>query len=246
MVGTRKATRNGCDLAFKTAADLGRIGFTIVSGLAFGIDAAAHQGALSVKARTIAVMAGGLDKIYPAANEGLAVKIILGGGMLVSEHPPGTPPYRHHFLARNRIISGLSLATVVVEAPEISGAINTARLAAEQGREAFVFPGTAGLQNYAGSNALIRDGARLVASTEDILADLNVKTGQLPTVLAVPPELNEEEEIIHSFLKQSGQPLFIDKIIEETKLPPQVASRIISSLTIKKAIKEEKGKYSAV
>ncbi len=244
VVGTRKATRAGCDLAFKTAFELGARGFTIVSGLAMGIDSAAHKGALSARAKTIAVMAGGLDNVYPPQNEALAKEVLASGGALISEHPPGTPPYRHHFLARNRIISGLSIATIVVEAPKVSGAINTARLAAEQGREAFVFPGSADQLNYSGSNSLIRDGARLVSSAEDIMDDLGVEYEKPEAADNPESRFNSEpERIIYKILKEAGEPLSIDKIIEETKLQPQTASTAIATLMVKRIIKEERGRY---
>ena len=172
IVGTRKATREGRELAKKTAKALAGRGFIIVSGLAMGIDTAAHTGALEAGGLTVAVLGTGIDKVYPAQNENLANRIILSGGAIMSEYASGTPSYQSNFLERNRIVAGLCAATVVIEAPARSGAIVTARLAAEYGREVFVFPGPAGHPQWAGSHALIRDGARLVHSTDDILEDL--------------------------------------------------------------------------
>ncbi len=245
IVGTRKATSHGESLASATAETLARRGLAIVSGLALGIDAASHRGALKAMGRTIAVLAGGLDKIYPPQNERLAEEILQSGGALISEYPPETPPFKQNFLARNRIISGLSFATVVIEAPRISGAIQTARLAAEQGRDVFVFPGGVGQYNYVGSHALIRDGARLATSAEEILDDLGLGA-EINEPIKEPPAgfSSAEEQTVYSLLRQAGRPLAIDKIIEETKLQPQLVGRALASLAIKRIIKEERGRYS--
>ncbi|MEK7481868.1 MAG: DNA-processing protein DprA, partial [Patescibacteria group bacterium] len=141
IVGTRKATDQGRIIAKKLAEKLTNLGIVIVSGLAMGIDTAAHEGAVVANGKTIAVLANGLDKIYPAQNENLAKKILELNGAIISEYEPGKPALEHQFLERNRIVSGLSVATIVIEAPERSGSLVTARLAAEQGREVFVFPG---------------------------------------------------------------------------------------------------------
>ncbi len=245
VVGTRKATSYGESLASTTAEALAHRGLAIVSGLALGIDAASHRGALRAGGRTVAVLAGGLDKIYPPQNERLAEEILQSGGALISEYPPGTPPFKQNFLARNRIISGLSFATVVIEAPRISGAIQTARLAAEQGREVFVFPGGVGQPNYVGSHALIRDGARLATSAEEILDDLGFGTEKNGSTKQPPAGFSSaEEQAVYSLLRQAGRPLAIDKIIEETKLQPQSVGRALASLAIKRIIKEERGRYS--
>ncbi|MBI2035847.1 MAG: DNA-protecting protein DprA [Candidatus Liptonbacteria bacterium] len=172
IVGTRKATEGGRLLAKKIAKELAEKGFVIVSGLAMGMDTAAHEGALKGGGRTVAVLGTGIDKIYPAQNENLAGRILLAGGAIISEYETNAPGFKWQFLERNRIVAGLCVATVVIEAPERSGALVTARLAAEFGREVFIFSGPAGHPNYKGSHALIRDGARLVSSTQDILEDL--------------------------------------------------------------------------
>lgn len=172
IVGTRKATSEGRILAKKIARQCAEKNWVVVSGLAMGIDTAAHEGALAGGGETIAVLGCGVDTIYPAQNENLANKILDGHGGIISEYTHGTPALPHQFLERNRIVAGLSIATIVIEAPAKSGAIVTARLAAEYGREVFVFPGMANHPQYHGSHALIRDGARLVNSFEDILEDL--------------------------------------------------------------------------
>ncbi len=175
IVGTRKASSAGRRFAKELAQKLAEYGAVIVSGLAMGIDTAAHEGAILAGGKTIAVLANGLDTIYPAQNENLAKKILDYGGAIISEYPPQTPSFPNQFLERNRIVSGLSIATIVIEAPERSGSLVTARLAAEQGREVFIAPGSIDNPNYRGSHQLIRDGARLVTSIEDIMEDLGDK-----------------------------------------------------------------------
>ena len=172
IVGTRKATSEGRVLAKKIAKLCAEKSWVVVSGLAMGIDTAAHEGALEGEGETIAVLGCGADSIYPAQNENLGRKIEQHGA-IISEYPNGTPALPHRFLERNRIVAGLSVATIVIEAPAQSGALVTARLASESGREVFVFPGSAGHPQYRGSHALIRDGARLVNSFEDIMEDLS-------------------------------------------------------------------------
>lgn len=162
IVGARDASAKGMALAKRFAQDLTEKGVTIVSGLAQGIDTAAHIGALAAKGRTIAVLAGGLDKIYPYENRSLAEKITKNGA-LVSEFPPGVTSLPPHFLARNRIISGLSLATLIIEGERRSGTLSTASHAATQGREVFVIPGSPA------TNYLLENGATPISSPQDIL-----------------------------------------------------------------------------
>ncbi len=171
IVGSRNPTSGGRDNAFHFARHLAATGFVIVSGLAEGIDAAAHEGALAVGGRTVAVLGHGLDQIYPASNGALAERI-LKDGALVSEYSVGTPPRRGHFPQRNRIISGLCLGTLVVEAARRSGSLITARTAGEQGREVFAIPGSIHNPMSRGCHQLIRQGARLVETADDILSEL--------------------------------------------------------------------------
>lgn len=248
IVGTRRATLDGRILAKELAKKLVENEAIIVSGLAMGIDTAAHQGTVEANGKTIAVLANGLDLIYPAQNENLAKKILEFGGAIISEYPAGTPALPHQFLERNRIVSGLCDATIIIEAPERSGSLVTARLAAEQGREVLVFPGPIRHPNYKGSHKLIRDGARLVASIEDVLEDLGLNNKQLKqkneNLLKLPLNIfeNKEEEIIFKTIKNSNKPLDIDRIIKLTKLEPQRANQTIAFLIIKGIIKEtEKG-----
>ena len=174
IVGTRKATREGEKIAEEFARDLAKAGFGIISGLALGIDAAAHKGALSVKGNTIAVLGNAIDEVYPLENKGLADRIIKSGGAIISEYGPGEPIEKNNFIERNRIISALSIAVLVIEAPVHSGALITARMGGEQGKDVFVIPGSVGNPNFEGSHKLIRDGAILVSSVKDILEDLNL------------------------------------------------------------------------
>ncbi len=171
VVGSRNATGAGLDNAFRFAAYLAGAGFTITSGLARGIDGAAHRGALKGSGSTVAVCAHGLDQLYPPAHAELAGQIVLSGA-LVSEFAPGVPPRRTNFPRRNRIISGLSLGTLVVEAGQRSGALITARLASEQGREVFAIPGSIHSPLSRGCHRLIRDGATLVETGADIVEEL--------------------------------------------------------------------------
>lgn len=171
IVGSRNATPGGCETAGRFAAHLGQAGFCITSGLALGIDAAAHRGAIDAGARTIAVCATGPDEVYPARHTRLA-ESIAANGAIVTEFPPGSPPIRERFPQRNRLISGMSVGTLVVEAGSRSGALITARFAAEQGREVFAVPGSIHSPTARGCHRLIRAGAKLVESSRDIIEEL--------------------------------------------------------------------------
>ena len=178
VVGSRKPTRGGLETARAFAAGLCRAGFGIASGLALGIDAAAHTAALDAGGTTVAVLGTGIDRVYPAANQSLATRIA-GAGCIVSEFALGSEALRGHFPRRNRLIAGLSLGTLVIEAAVRSGSLITARLAAEQGREVFAIPGSVRNPMARGCHRLIRDGARLVESVDDIIAELGVMTALL-------------------------------------------------------------------
>lgn len=172
IVGTRKASPRGREVAKKFAIDIAGAGFVVVSGLAEGIDTAAHEGAIEAGGKTIAVLGTAIDSVYPKENKDLANRIIEGWGAVISEYGPSEGTSKESFVLRNRIISGLSLAVVVIEAPETSGALATARFAGEQGRGVFVVPGSIDDPNYVGSHALIRDGAILVTSVEEVLSEI--------------------------------------------------------------------------
>lgn len=189
LVGARSASSLGTRMARRLAADLGAAGITVVSGLARGIDTAAHLAALPTG--TIAVMAGGVDVVYPAENAGLAGEIA-GSGLLVSEQPVGLEPMARHFPLRNRIISGLSLGVVVVEAAAQSGSLITARIALDQGREVLAVPGHPFDARASGCNLLIRDGAVLVRGVEDVIAALGL--GDAATLRELPLAAPEQEK----------------------------------------------------
>ena len=171
IVGSRNPTKGGERNAYEFAQHLAKIGFTIVSGLAQGIDTAAHRGALAAGGTTIAFLGHGIDRVYPASNKGLAEEVAASGA-LVSEFPLGTHPGKDHFPQRNRLISGLSFGTLVIEAARRSGSLITARLAAEQGREVFALPGSIHNPLARGCHELIRQGAKLVETADDIVAEL--------------------------------------------------------------------------
>jgi DNA processing protein len=177
VVGTRKCTRYGVDLAEGFGAVIARAGWTTVSGLARGIDTAAHRGCLRVSGHAVAVLGSGIDYCYPKENEPMYTEIFATGGAIVSEYPPGTPPDRWRFPARNRIIAAMSAAVVVVEAAATGGALITARLAAEQGRPVFAVPGDVDRQMSEGCNRLIRDGAHPVLGSADLVEELSLVVG---------------------------------------------------------------------
>ena len=240
IVGTRRVTPEGKNSARNFGAELARAGFGIASGLAFGVDAAAHEGCLDAKGVTIAVLACGLAHIYPRNNEPLANKILASGGAIISEYPPDMPAYPSRFLERNRIVSGLSKGTLVIEAPERSGSLATARFALEQNRDVFVIPGPVAHPNFKGSHKLIRQGAELVTCTEDILESYGIiKEESDVAELGTTPE----EKSILAFLAAANGPQDIDKIIAVTKLEPRVANQTVSTLFIKGTIKEHGDSY---
>ena len=209
IVGTRHATRYGLAQAERLAASLARVGFTIVSGLARGVDAAAHRGALDAGGRTIAVLGSGLLNIYPPEHVGLA-NDVAASGCLLSEAPPRMAPLSGAFPQRNRIISGLSVGTIVVEAANRSGALITARHAYEQGREVFAVPGPIDSRLSHGCHSLIKDGAKLVESIDDVLAELGPLAENVAredgSIVTQPAELllNEiEQQVLQAI---NGQP----------------------------------------
>lgn len=180
IVGTRRATRYGLGLAHAMGAAVGRAGWPVISGLARGIDGAAHRGCVEAGGRGYAVLGSGTDVWYPAEHQRLGEELVAGGGGVMSEYPPGTRPAAWHFPARNRIISGLSAVVVVCEAAEKGGALITARLAAEQGREVFAIPGDVSRSTSMGTNLLIRDGAVPILGCDDLIEGLSLLLGSPP------------------------------------------------------------------
>lgn len=248
VVGTRKATAAGIETTERMAAEFARQGLIVISGLAMGIDAAAHRGALGVRGKTVAVLGNGIDEVYPAQNERLAMEILDAGGAMVSEYPPGEPSFKGNFIQRNRIISGLSVAVVIIEAPMRSGALATAGFAAEQGRSVFVVPGPTTHPNYVGSHGLIRDGATLATNATDVLEDLGLLRGaeneklgteELPFQL----ELNTYESLILEVIKTIGEPVHVDRIASMAKLEAQAVNQTLTGLVLKGLIREANGKY---
>lgn len=228
IVGTRKFSNYGKQATIELGRSLAKTGFTIVSGLALGIDSLAHQAALDVGTRTIAVLGCGLDNIYPAIHKKLTEKIIAQGGLIVSEYPPGTPPLKHHFPARNRIIAGLSLGVLVIEAPETSGALITAKCALEQNREVFAVPGNIFSQNSFGTNQLIKLGAKPVTQIEDILETFNLALPEKQKREIKPA--NKEEEIILKIL--SNESMSIDEIVKQSGLNASIVNSTLIMMEI--------------
>lgn len=231
LVGTRRASAYGRQAAQELASGLAANGVTVVSGLARGIDAVAHKTALEAGGRTIAVLACGLDTIYPPENHSLAEAIIRNGA-LVSDYAPGTQPEAANFPPRNRIISGLSKGIVVVESPEAGGALITADYAVEQGRDIFAVPGSIFLKTCAGTNKLIQSGAKPVLGVNDILEELNLTlvTEHKQMRLALPAD--ETEAKLLACLSDS--PVHVDEMSAQTGLP-------ISQITGTLALMELKG-----
>jgi len=248
IVGTRKATIQGKEIAKKFSKLLSETGITVVSGLAFGVDEAAHKGAIEAKTKTIAVLANGLDEIYPRQNEKLGKEILNYQGTLVSEYPFGSPSLPQRFIERNRIISGLSLGVIVIESPEKSGALATARFAVEQNRDVFVVPGPINHPNYAGSHELIKTGAALITSISDLLSALNLKTDgeSQKNKQRLLSFLDENQKLVFVTLRERGSPLTIDEIAKTAKLGTQTANQAVALLVIQGLIREGGGKYYIV
>ena len=242
IVGSRKASYYGKMVAENLSKDLASVGLTIISGMARGIDTVAHRGALSVNGRTIAVLGCGIDYIYPPENRRLA-REIEESGAIITEFPFSTLPEKQNFPRRNRIISGLSLGTVVVEAAEKSGALITADFALEQGREVFAVPGNITSTLSRGTHNLIKQGAKLVSNYHDILEELSTIVEQKPEEQKIninQYSLSEEEKIIYEII--NNEPIQIDEIIEESKLSASKVSEILLNLELKDLIKEIEGK----
>lgn len=243
VVGTRKYTQYGKQVCLDIAGKLAKLGITIVSGLAKGIDTFAHQAALENNGRTIAILGTSMDResFYPASNFELSKKIAKNGAV-ISEYPIGTRGTQFTFPERNRIVSGLSLGVVVVEAPEQSGALITATLAVEQNREVFAIPGSIYDKNSQGTNQLIKIGAKLVSNVDDILEELNLShLRKTAPKKKIKPE-NKQEEIIISFL--SAQPIHIDEIIKKSKLSTAIVNSTLMILELKGGVRNlGKGNY---
>ncbi len=243
VVGTRQPSDYGKTAAYRITKTLVEHGFTIVSGLARGIDTIAHQSALKSGGRTLAVLGSGLDQIYPAENKRIAAQISEQGA-LISEMPCGAGPDAVNFPRRNRIISGISLGVLIVEAGQKSGALITASNALEQGREVFALPGSIFNPKSAGTNRLIKEGAKLVQNVDDILEELDSRIRQflrrhLPEPSSLPGLSEDERKILHVL---SEEPLHIDLISQKTGFSSPQALSILLSLELKDLVRQLAGK----
>jgi DNA processing protein len=245
IVGTRHASPYGLKQAEVLAASLARAGLTIVSGLARGVDAAAHRGALAAGGRTIAVLASGLLEIYPPEHDKLAEEVAQQG-VVISEAHPLAQPLAGSFPQRNRIISGLTLGTIVVEAALRSGALITARHAYEQGREVFAVPGRIDNRLARGCHRLIRDGAKLVESADDVLEELGPLVEAAPRAEGGPPirhpaelSLNDVEQQVLAQI--DDEPILIDQVASQCDLPMQRVLSTISILEVKRILRRVGG-----
>ena len=243
IVGSRKTSPYGRWITERVSQELARRGVTVVSGMARGIDSAGHKGAISGGGRTIAVLGCGVDVVYPSENRNLFHQIIDRGAIL-SEFPMGSPPEGGHFPRRNRIISGLSIGVVVVQASAESGSLITASYALEQGREVFAVPGNVGAEGSRGTNRLIKEGAKLVETSEDILEEILPQwTGERERIQEVEPpwkDLDKEELTLYQLLGES--PMHIDVIIRESRFDPGRVSSLLLNLELKGLISQWPGK----
>jgi DNA processing protein len=242
IVGSRRASLGGLRMASYLARELAGRGFAIVSGLARGIDTAAHKGALEVGGLTIAVLGTGIDVIYPSENRGLADGISQSGAV-VTEFPPGTAPLRQNFPQRNRIISGLSLGTIVVEAGEMSGALITADCALEQNRSVFAVPGAPGYAGSRGTNSLLKQGAKLVESVEDILEEISPQVAgseRRSNLSCCHGALNSEEQQVMDLL--SDVPAHVDEISRSLGLESRDTLTLLLALETKGLVRSMPGK----
>lgn len=243
IVGSRKATHYGLKAAYELAKQLAQKGITVISGMAKGIDTAAHKGALDAGGRTIAVLGCGLDIVYPYENRILMNEIIKNGAV-VTEYPLGTAPEAKNFPRRNRIISGISLGTIIVEASQRSGSLITADFALEQNREVFAVPGQIYTKQSEGTNNLIKQGAKLVTSVEDVLEELNIKIKQ-DTMVELDQQiqynnLSKDEKMV--FENISNLPIHLEEILNLSHFTIDKLNIIITTLELKGLIKQLPGK----
>ena len=252
MVGSRRPSLYGLKMSEKIAYDLGCAGVVIVSGMARGIDSSSHRGALRADAKTIAVLGCGIDVVYPPENKGLE-ELILQNGAVLSEYPPHTPPLAPHFPVRNRLISGLSDAVIVIEGKATSGSTITANTAKNQGREVFCLPGNADNPLSVAPNKLIREGARLVTCAQDILIDLAIDNPEhlTDTIYSEDSEEKRRKEKLDSLtldqrkimnVLSETSPVHIDKICFETGIEIAVANQSLFLLEMKGFVKQLPGK----
>lgn len=237
IVGSRKATSYGIDQTKKIAFELSKRGVVIVSGMALGIDAAAHQGALNALGKTIAVLGSAIDNFYPVQNENLGKKILEQGNLIISEYSAGSPTFKSNFPMRNRIIAGLSTATIITEAAERSGALITAYLALDYNRDVLALPGNIDRINSKGTNRLIRCGAFCVNSMDALLEFFDLNSSQSRQINLT----NDEKKIIETL---GHAPTNFDDILKEVKLTAGELNILIATLELKGAIRRNlNGEY---
>ncbi len=235
IVGTRRITPYGRQVTEELASFLAAGGITVVSGLARGVDAAAHTAALRAGGRTLAVLGSGVDRIYPPENRTLAEQMLAHGAIL-SDYPVGTAPEATNFPPRNRIISGLSLAVVVIEAGETSGALITAEFAAEQGREVFAVPGSILAPQSKGTNKLIQKGAQLLLTPDDLLQALNLtRVGAQKSARRVLPADDVEKQLLEAL---GSEPLHVDELRSQTGLPVEKVSAALVMMELKGMVRQ--------
>lgn len=228
IVGSRKITPYGREITYKLACELAQAGVTVVSGLALGVDAVAHQAALDAGGRTIAVLAGGLDSIHPRSHRNLAIEILKKGGSLISEYPAGTPPLKQNFVARNRLVAALSDVVLITEAAEASGSLITAKFGIEQNKTVAAVPGLITSSQSVGTNNLIKSGAVPVTEAEDILQILGIQAEERNKE-EVFGDTAEEQIIID--LMQTGITA-LEELQLQSKLDPAVFNQTITMLEI--------------
>src|SRR5580765_5441976 len=244
VIGSRRTTHYGLESAKKLSYQLAYAGLTVISGLARGIDTAAHQGALAAKGRTIAVIGSGLSRLYPPENATLAEKIRSGNGAILSEFSMEIEPDRQTFPMRNRIISGWSQGILIVEAGLNSGALITASQAIDQGRSVYAVPGHINAPSAMGSNRLIQQGAKLVMDASDILDDLQILLPDSKPIASATrplPELSESERSVYDAIEASETA--IDAIAAKCNLPSPTVSSVLFRLELKRLVKQLPGKY---
>jgi DNA processing protein len=238
VVGTRRVTVYGREAALQLAGDLGRHCITVVSGLAKGVDTVAHRAALDAGGRTIAVLGTGLDTVYPPENTRLAAEIAERGA-LITDYPLGTKPEASNFPPRNRLISGLSLGVIIVEAGETSGALITCDFALEQGRDVFAVPGNITSRLSRGTNRLIQQGAKLITRVDDVLEELNLNmVPQQLTMREVLPESPAEASLLKHL---STEPTHVDEICQRTGLPVAEVSATLTVMELKGLVRQVGG-----
>lgn len=230
VVGTRGATADGTEAVRRLVGPLASGGLTIISGLAFGIDAAAHAVALEHGGRTVAVLGSGIDQITPYANAGLGRKILADGGTIISEYPPGTRVQKHHFPQRNRILAGLSSATLVVEAGPNSGALITAKFALEEGREVLAVPGSITRETSSGTNRLLRDGAAPAIEPDDIRRALGL---DIRPSVSNHIQIDVRSEVEARLVALLREPRHVDELVEMSRLDTSVVNAALSILELR-------------